>query len=48
MMSMHDCMKSAINKLNNNRYLVIVVLSVEKWLFLKDHTGQHAAQAPHV
>lgn len=28
--------------------LIVVVLSVEEGLFLKDHTGQHAAQAPHV
>lgn len=29
-------------------YLVIIVLAVEKGLFLKNHTGQHTAQAPHV
>lgn len=29
-------------------YLVIIVLAVEKGFFLKNHTGQHAAQAPHV
>lgn len=29
-------------------YLVIIVLAMEEGLFLEDHTGQHAAQTPHV
>lgn len=29
-------------------YLVIIVLAMEEGLFLKDHTGQHAAKTPHV
>ena len=28
--------------------LVVVVLSVEEWLLLEDHAGEHAAQGPHV
>lgn len=28
--------------------LVVVVFSLEEWLLLKDHTGEHATQRPNV
>lgn len=32
----------------NITHLIVVILAMKERLFLKDHTGQHAAETPHV
>lgn len=37
-----------VMKYNFMQNLVIVVMTMEEWFFLKDHAGKHTAKAPHI